>query len=101
MQIFTKSDDMTTTGTNIAVTSNEAALSMPVGAPSSGWRIHKEEPLFEAAICILRNNGGIMAAGNAGIRTSTPSCRALPSEVAVVPTRRNIGASDLAGFADS
>jgi hypothetical protein len=90
VQIFTEGDDMIRTGTEIAVTSNEAAPSMPVEAPSSGWRLHKEEPLFEAAICILRYNGGDMTAGNSVIRSSIPSCRALPRAVVAVPTREEL-----------
>jgi hypothetical protein len=98
VQIFTKSVDMITTGTKIAVISNEAAPSMPVEAPSSGWRLHKEEPLLEAAICIIRNNGGIKTAGNAVIGTSTRSCRANPREGVVVPTRGRHRGIRLAAF---
>ncbi len=46
------------------ITFDKAAPCLPVKAPPPAWRSHKEAPLYEAAVCILQKDGGIMPAGN-------------------------------------
>jgi hypothetical protein len=49
----------------VAGRSNEAATSVPVPATRAGWQC--EAPLFQLAVWVLEEDGGVMSAGDAEV----------------------------------